>query len=199
MTCIGCEKVWNEKLQTHVFHGITLALKGPLLGIYTLLKWRSMETVKQLTQAYSITPWRKQLRVIGLFLMGLVMASSVAVVYLGVSARTVAVGSQIQSMMDDIERMRRSNADLETTLAFLTSNSVMEARAREMGFRPARADELVYIEVPGYVSRREAVLAPPPGLQSVETTPFSPDYSESLLDWLRANALRQGLLGEVQP
>lgn len=158
-----------------------------------------METVKRFTQAYPLTPWRKQLQAIGLFLTFLVMASAVAVVYLGVSARTVAVGHQIQILTGEIERMKRSNIDLETTLAFLTSYSAMEARAREMGFRPATADELVYIEAPGYQSRHEAVLAPPPGLQVVETRTYSPAYSESLLDWLKANAMRQGFSGEVKP
>jgi cell division protein FtsL len=158
-----------------------------------------MESVKRFTQAYSQTPWRKQVRTIVSFLMFLVMVALVAGVYLGVSARTVAVGHDIQGMMRDIERMRRSNADLETTLAFLTSTSVMEARASEMGFRPARAEELSYFLVPGYQSRKEAVIAPHPGLQVVEPAPYIPAFTESLIDWLRDNAIRPELLMEVQP
>jgi cell division protein FtsL len=158
-----------------------------------------MESVKRFTQAYQHTPWRKQLRTIGTFFMMLAMLVLVAGVYLSVSARTVAVGHEIQQMMREIERMRRSNADLETTLAFLTSTSVMEERARQMGFRPARAEELSYILVPGYEARQEAKLAPPPGLQVVESPPTMPVFTESLIDWLRENAFRPELLGEVQP
>jgi cell division protein FtsB len=155
-----------------------------------------MDSVKRLTQAYSHTPWRVQLQVIVSFLLVLVLASLVAGVYLSVSARTVAAGHDIQAMRQDIEETQRKIADLETRLAYLTSTEVMEARAREEGFRPALADELFYIEVTGYSARKEAVLAPPPGLVEVETRTYLPAFSDSLFDWLKEHALPQVIPGE---
>jgi cell division protein FtsL len=159
-----------------------------------------MESVKRLRQAYSQAPWRHQLQVIVSFLLFLVIVALVAGVYLSVSAQTVAVGHEIQEMRRIVERVERSNADLESTLAHLTSRSVMEARAREMGFRPVQQAEIVYLEVPGYLVRGEAVLAPPPGLVVVEEITLSPAFTESLVDWVVENIWTPtGLLAEVLP
>jgi hypothetical protein len=159
-----------------------------------------MESVNRLTQAYSQAPWRHQLQVIVSFLLFLVICALVAGVYLSVSAQTVAVGHEIQEMRRIIERMERSNADLESSLAFLTSRSVMETRAREIGFRPVKKEEIVYLEIPGYLSRQEAVLAPPPGLVVIEEITISPAFNESLIDWLSENVWNPtGLLAEVLP
>jgi hypothetical protein len=159
-----------------------------------------MESVKKLSQAYSQAPWRYQLQVIVSFLLFLVICALIAGVYLSVSAQTVTVGHEIQEMRRIIERLERSNADLESSLAFQTSRTVMEARAREAGFRPVNASEIVYLQVPGYVSRSEAALAPPPGLVIVEEVTLSPVFSESLIDWLVENVWNpSGLLTEVLP
>jgi cell division protein FtsB len=159
-----------------------------------------MESVKRLTQAYSQAPWRYQLQVIVSFLLFLVIFALIAVVYLSVSAQTVAVGHEIQDMRRTIERMERSNADLESSLAYLTSRSVMETRAREAGFRPVKTDQIVYLQVPGYNSRSEAVLAPPPGFAYIEEVTLSPVFSESLIDWLVENVWNPaGFLAEVLP
>jgi hypothetical protein len=159
-----------------------------------------MESVKRLRQAYSQAPWRHQLQVIVSFLLFLVISALVAGVYLSVSAQTVAVGHEIQEMRRIIERVERTNADLESNLARLTSRTVMEARAREMGFRPLEQKEIVYLEVPGYQSRSEAVLAPPPGLVIVDEVILSPAFTESLVDWLVEHVWNPtGLLAEVLP
>ncbi len=46
-----------------------------------------MERVYGLTQAYSQAPWRKQLQLIGIFLVVLVFFALVAGIYLSVTAR----------------------------------------------------------------------------------------------------------------
>jgi cell division protein FtsL len=158
-----------------------------------------MESVKSLTQAYSQTPWRKQLQVIVSFLLVLVLAALVAGVYLSISARTVAVGHDIQTMRGNIEEMQRKISDLETRLAFITSTNVMEARALELGFRPATGNQMMYLDVPGYTRRKEAVIAPPPGPVEVESRTYSPAFGESLLDWLKEHALKPVMEGEVLP
>lgn len=159
-----------------------------------------MESVRRLTQAYSQAPWRKQLQAIVSFLLLLVLGALVAVVYLSVSARAVSEGHEIQELRRDIEKLERENADLATSLAFLMSASSMEERAREMGFRPVQPDEITYIEVPGYISRQEASLAPAPGPVVVQTTRLSPAFTESLIDWLQNYIIGPpGILPEAAP
>jgi len=57
-----------------------------------------MEQIHRITQAYSQTPWRKQVRMIGVFLLGVVIIATVASLYLNVRARTVALGRELQWM-----------------------------------------------------------------------------------------------------
>lgn len=145
--------------------------------------------VRTLTQAYSQTPWRKQLQVIGLFLLVLVFSAVVAGIYLSVTARAATVGRQIQFLQGEIEKNKQINLDMQTQLAQLTSSSVMEARALAMGFEPIEKDQPLYIVVPGYLGRQQVVLAPPPGPVKAGAPTLPPDFSESLLDWLQQRVL----------
>jgi hypothetical protein len=157
-----------------------------------------MENVKRLTQAYYQAPWRKQLQYIVFFLVILVMSAVVAGIYLNVTARAVTVGQEIQVMQDQIDVLKRVIADKETSLAFQTSTSVMEERAREMGFRPVGADRIIYVVVPGYRERQEIHLAPASHTTVVTETDLSPSFTVSLLEWLQVNVFNPtSVLAEV--
>jgi cell division protein FtsL len=135
-----------------------------------------MYSVQRFTQAYSQAPWRKQVQLIGLFLLGLILVALVAGIYLNVTARAATIGRSIQGMRNTIENLERGNADLESQLASLTSNREMQTRASELGFRPLDSEEEVfYVVVPGYVERQAASMdaAPASALPRVRT--LSPD------------------------
>jgi ABC-type uncharacterized transport system fused permease/ATPase subunit len=160
-----------------------------------------MDNVKSIAQAYALAPWRKQFQMIAMVLLVLVMGASIASIYLTVSARAVAAGHDIQVTVEKIEEMNRASADLESQLAYLTSASTMKARAEELGYHPAEADQILYIEVPGYTGRQTPNLAPPPGPVVVNVTTISPAFTESLVDWFIDNVLKSanGVFTEVQP
>jgi cell division protein FtsL len=148
-----------------------------------------MKNVKQVTQAYSQVPWRRELQVIIWFLLILVAVALVAGVYLNITARAVTSGSNIQKMQNDIETLQRTNTDLETTLAELRSIDVMEKRAKDMGFEVPDPGRVSYFEVPGYMARHEVVLAPT-RVQAVAPAVVMPRvYTESLVDWFKDNIL----------
>ncbi len=143
-----------------------------------------MKRMYGLTQAYSQAPWRKQLQLIGIFLVVLVFFALVAGIYLSVTSRATTVGRQIQGMQDDIDRLQQENADLQSQLAFLTSSSVMAQRAQDLGFSLIQMDQPVYIKVYGYQSRQPVTLAPDsaPIVSAAPMVP--PEYTESLFQWL---------------
>lgn len=159
-----------------------------------------MERVQDLTQAYSQAPWRKQLQFIGVFLLLVVFIALVAGIYLNVSGRTVAIGFEIQTMQKRIEQLDLSNADLETQVAMLTSTTVMEGRARDLGFQPAEPGQVLYLMVPGYLPRQTASLAPQQGARVAVAPLPRPVYSQSLFDWF-SELLRQpvSFLVEANP
>jgi cell division protein FtsL len=155
-----------------------------------------MERVRNVTQAYSQAPWRKQMMFIGLFLLVVTFAALVAGIYLDVTARTATFGREIQVMQEEIEGMKLSNADLESRLASLNSMGVMEGRAKSLGFRRIEKDEAVFIVVPGYAPKGYARMAPPPGSVKAVAAALPSAYTESLFEWFQRNIvpLRSHLL-----
>ncbi|MDD2694312.1 MAG: hypothetical protein PHD58_00115 [Anaerolineales bacterium] len=144
-----------------------------------------MKTVRNLTQAYSQAPWRKQVQVIGLIMLCVLFAVLVASIYLNVSARAATYGREILMMQDQIREMQLVNADLHTRLGVLLSSAEMEKRALEMGFVPIEKGEAVYVMAAGYQPRRSVILAPPPKpVESVVVT-LPPRFTQSLVDWLQ--------------
>jgi cell division protein FtsL len=159
-----------------------------------------MNHVDRMTQAYYQAPWRKQLQIIGVFLLVLIIVALVAGIYLSVTARAATIGRNIQGLRTDIDDLDRGIADRESQLAVLTSNREMQKRAEEMGFRSVQTDEIFYVLVPGYTGRQPVKFeaGPAPALPQVRT--LSPDYTQSLFDWLRERVFEPAApLAEAKP
>ncbi|MEP6895683.1 MAG: hypothetical protein ABI986_08760, partial [Chloroflexota bacterium] len=112
----------------------------------------------QIIHAYKQAPWRVQRQYVGAFLLIVIGISMIAALYLQVTARAARAGREIQEMRLTITTVQRTNADLETQLANLTSSAEMERRALEMGYRPVKPGELDYVAVPGYTAPEPAIL-----------------------------------------
>ena len=160
-----------------------------------------MYRVQSITQAYSQAPWRKQLQWIGLFMLVLILLAMVAGIYLSVSARASTAGREIQIMYRQMEDVSRNIEDLETHLAFMLSNTEMEKRAEELGFYPIESEEIFYILVPGYADPKQVILAEPPGSSLPSSPTISPEYTQSLFDWLSERVFYPAspLVREVEP
>lgn len=160
-----------------------------------------MNRVFRLSQAYHQAPWRKQLQYIGLFMMGLITVALVAGIYLSVTARAATIGRDIQKMNNHMEVTEREIEDLKTQLAMLTSNRVMEERASQLGFHPVSAEEMVFIDIPGYAKPRQVSMAQPQGPRLAAAPVLSTEYTQSLFEWLRERVFEPGapLLNEALP
>jgi cell division protein FtsL len=144
-----------------------------------------MDQVLKITQAYSQIPWRKQIQSVVVFLVLLVLCLVIAMIYVNVNAEAVVVGREIQDMQLSIEELERSITDKESQIAYITSAVEMERRALEMNFQPVDPGDGFYIVIPGYAGRLEAVLAPPSVPAASQTRILSPEYTLSLVDWLK--------------
>ena len=144
-----------------------------------------MDEVLKITQAYSQIPWRKQIQSVGLFLVILVLCLVIAMIYVNVNAEAVVVGREIQDMQKSIEQLNRSIADKQSQVAYITSAVEMEKRAVDMNFKSVDPGEALYMVIPGYGGRLEAVLAPPSEPAVAQATILSTEYSLSLFDWLK--------------
>lgn len=144
-----------------------------------------MERLEGIAQTYSQAPWRKQLQMIVLFSLALVVIALVAGIYLSVSARTAKVGRDIQSKQKRISELDLEIENLQSQYAGMMSSAEMEDRARSLGYQPVQSDQMVYLNVPGYVEQQPAILAPYSS-RPVPNAPVTPsEYTESLLLWLK--------------
>lgn len=175
-----------------------------------------MERVQEFQQAYLQAPWRRQLQIALTFLLVLISVAIVAYIYLNVTTRAAAVGREIQYMqvqmsgyhglMDNdtssmpIEELKQNIANLEAQLGQLTSYQVMDARAAGLDLAPADPEQMLYLEVEGYQGRQPAIMAPPPEPVIVSAAGISPDFRESLVEWLKTEILQTAqLLKEARP
>lgn len=139
---------------------------------------------QQLVQAYKQAPWRIQLQKIGLFLLALVTVVLIASIYLDITTKAANAGVQIRILETDRVNIERKISDLNTQLAILNSSEVMEKRSIELGFVPATAEDIQYIEIDGFQGRSPALIAPPPGYQLNEQSLIKPAYKQSLWEWI---------------
>jgi hypothetical protein len=136
----------------------------------------------QTIHAYRQAPWRVQRQWVAAFLLFVIGAAMIAALYLDVTARAAIAGREIQEMRFELIAIQRSNADLETQLAKLTSTTEMERRAIQLGYRPVQPGELDYVAVPGFVAPEPAILK-----AAIDVAPLQENlpsaYSESLIEW----------------
>ncbi len=140
--------------------------------------------VGYLVHAYRQAPWRIQRQWLGGFLLGVLAIAMVSSLYLDITAQAAISGREIQGLTSDISSIEQGNADLQTRLAELNSDALMQKRAKDLGYEPVDPAQLQYIIVPGYVAPQPDILAVAPALQPSAPT-IAPEYTESLIEWLQ--------------
>lgn len=116
-----------------------------------------------------------------MFLLGLVLVAMVAAIYLNITTQANLAGRSIQNITDDILTNQRTNADLETQLAALTSTEAMQKRAQDLGFHPVDPGDIAYVVVPGYLPKQPIDLTT--AVNPAASAIILPEYTESLFDW----------------
>ncbi len=144
-----------------------------------------MERVERLSQAYSQAPWRKQLQILGLFLLLIVFIALIASIYLNVSTHSAEVGREIQWMESRILTDEQKISDLKAQLGIAYSDIEMGRRARSLGFEQVNPEEALYIAVPDYIERQPVNLAPAYQPQVVSAPTLPEEYTQSLFVWLQ--------------
>ncbi|MBI4927759.1 MAG: hypothetical protein HY835_08330 [Anaerolineae bacterium] len=142
-----------------------------------------MKIRNRLNQAYQQAPWRKATQKGVFFLIVAILTASVLWVMLTVSVQAASAGLDVRAMDKTVEETQREIASLRTDIAVSTSSSRMETRAKELGFRPAGPDEVVYMVIPGYSGREPRISAPPPTVNN-EPVLIKPVYTLSLSELL---------------
>jgi hypothetical protein len=116
------------------------------------------------------------------FVAVVAMLALLAGLYLNVTASASIAGRQIQNLEVEITANEQINADLETRIATLMANSVLEQRAQALGFEPIDRKTLQYMVVPGYFPSQAVNMVS--GTTPGEVLSESPEFNETLIDWM---------------
>ena len=116
------------------------------------------------------------------FIAVVAMLALLAGLYLNITATASIAGRQIQNLEVEITANEQINADLETRIATLMADSVLEQRAQALGFEPVDRKTLQYMVVPGYFPPQAANMVS--AVTSEEALSASPEFNETLIDWV---------------
>jgi len=141
--------------------------------------------MKSVIQAYSNTPWRKQLNILGGFFLVLIVLVVLLISYLIVSSTVVSVGRDLQNAKNKIDELEYVNVSLEEKIASLSTLSKIAHQATEQGFHTARLGEVFFVIVPGFEDSFHASAHPneEPQVPVIEVN--VPEYHQTLVDWLQ--------------
>jgi hypothetical protein len=146
---------------------------------------------KNLIQAYQQAPWRVQIQRIGFVALLLVASAVIAGLYLSISANSAEAGVAIKRQEATREAVHYQIESLKTELSDLGSARVMQEKAIQLGFERYSPEDVEYMEVPGYLGRQTAQLAPAFG-GSAPVSVIKPAYTQSLWEWLLDKMLQMG-------
>ena len=139
---------------------------------------------ESLIQAYSNSPRRQKLQIIGSIFMAIVIAAVMLILYLVVSARVVSMGRQLQQAKDEIDQLVYLSVNYRNQIAQLSRFEVMEKKAIELGFRPPYPGEVFYVPISGYDQEIQPYVDvngdATPAVINVNLI----EYHDSLIDWI---------------
>jgi len=145
----------------------------------------NIQNVNHLVHAYKIAPWRVNRQWFGTAFLVVLSMAIIAALYLDVTSKAAIAGREIQDLTAAMTVSRQMSGDLQTRLASLTSASVMQRRALELGFRPIKTGEAEYLAVPGYVTLEPDILSSA-AIPQLSALSIPREYNESLLEWVDA-------------
>jgi len=140
---------------------------------------------ESLIQAYSNSPRRQKLQIIGGIFMAIIIAAVMLILYLVISSRVVFIGRQLQQAKSDIDQLVYQSVNYQNKIDKLSRFELMEYKAEEMGFRPPYPGEVFYVPVAGFEDGNEVVVyVEEAESKSAVINVELPDYHQSLIDWV---------------
>jgi len=122
--------------------------------------------------------WRTETQNTSLLLAGVVIVAVIGALYLAQASRTSAAGRRLQEMEAQRELLEQQNAQLRAEVAALQSVPRLIGEAERQGYRQARPDEVIYMDL----SDIPAPIQPTPTPLPLEVV--VPEYDETLESWL---------------
>ena len=104
-----------------------------------------------------------------------VLGALLGAIYLNQASKIATIGRRVQIEQNDLDEVKRANAELEQQIAGAQSLERLDTKARQLGFVPSTPADIDYIVVPQYPT--ESVGPSPVSSDDAapEATPATPD------------------------
>ena len=135
-------------------------------------------------QASKISPLRASTKSTSSTMLWVIALVVVGGMYLAVSASVARAGREVLALESRRRDLRRTTSELQAQLAEVRSPRLMLEQAKAMGFRPARANELEYMVIPGYLPTDPFIAPSPPAPTGAGEAMLSPAYTETMGQWI---------------
>jgi hypothetical protein len=138
----------------------------------------------QKIRAYRQAPWREQTRLLTIGLSAVLGLMAMLGLFIFTGAQAAEAGLRVQSLIRDRDGYLRTLELQQGKLARLQSTVWMHQRALALGFVPATADDLDYLELPPLPAQPPTYISPTSFLNTEPVVSLSPAYKETLLEWI---------------
>lgn len=139
---------------------------------------------ESLIQAYSNSPRRQKLQILGGFFLSLVIMAMLLISYLVVSARAVSKGRELQRAKDDIDNLVYLNVNYRSKISGYMQFDDLEVRADELGFRAPYPGEVFYVELAGFGGEPGRTVVVGNDTQIAKIDLNLREYHETLFEWM---------------
>ncbi len=105
-----------------------------------------------------------------------VLAALLGAIYLNQASRIATIGRRVQMEQNDLDEVKRANAELERQIAEAQSLTRLDDEARRLGFVPSTPADIDYIVIPQYPTEPvDAATLIPPSMTKPEEPPAPPE------------------------
>ncbi len=106
-----------------------------------------------------------------------VLAALLGAIYLNQASRIATIGRRVQIEQNDLDEVKRSNAELERQIAEAQSLARLDEEARRLGFVPSTPADIDYVVIPQYPTEPAdaATIIPPTTATEPEEPPAPPE------------------------
>jgi cell division protein FtsL len=91
----------------------------------------------------------------------LALGALLGTIYLYQASRIAGVGRHVQELQNELDNVKRVNAELEREIAEGQSLERLQSEAERLGFVRARPEDIEYLVIPDYPTAVSQITAPP--------------------------------------
>jgi cell division protein FtsL len=122
----------------------------------------------------------------------LALGALLGTIYLYQASRIAGVGRHVQDLQNELDNVKRVNAELEREIAEGQSLERLQAEAESMGFVRARPEDIEYLVVPDYPTAinqgpPQEIVEPPKPIETI-TEALLITFQESINDLIRGES-----------